>query len=80
MVQFNFNLSYIVHKKINCNNSVLKELRKLMDRPRATNENVYVINILQNSTRVLRSSHEKAGKFFQGKADSKATKHFVSYH
>ena len=51
-----------------------------MDRPRATNENAYVINILQNSTRVLRSSHEKAGKFFQGKADSKATKHFVSYH
>ena len=49
-VQFNFNLCYFFHKKRNCHgNSVLKELRKLMDFPRVMGENVCVINIPQNS-------------------------------
>ena len=48
-VQFNFNLCYIVHIRGNrYSNSVLTELRELMDLPKATGENVYVINIPQN--------------------------------
>ena len=40
-VQFNCNLYYIVHKRGNRHsNSILKELRKLMDLPRATAKNV----------------------------------------
>ena len=49
-VQFNFNLSCIVHKRGNRrSNSILKELRKLMEPMRATAKNVCVINIPQNS-------------------------------
>ena len=50
MVQFNFNLCYIIHKRGNRpSNSTLKELRKLMDLLRATGENVCAINISQNT-------------------------------
>ena len=62
-VQFNFNRCYIVHKRANRHsNSVLNKLRKLIDLPGATGENVSVINILQNSTCFLRSWHEKVSK------------------
>ena len=44
---------------------MLKEVRKLMDLPSPTGENVSVINILQNWTRFLRSWHEKIDKFLK---------------
>ena len=48
-VQFNFNLCYIVYQKGNrYSKSMLKDLRKLIDLPRATAKNVYLINIPQN--------------------------------
>ena len=77
MVQFRFNL--IVHKTANRHiNSILKELRKLMDLPRTKGENVCVINILQNSTSFLNSWHEKVDKILRRKTDSKAAKTFCT--
>ena len=116
IVQFNFDLCFIVHKRAQCGKMrfffkdffsksdqihsfysfvtfteeifngklhflccdlVLKKLRKLMDLLRVTGKNVCVINILQNSRCFLLSLHEK--NVLWKKADSKATKYFVSY-
>ena len=45
MMQFSFNLSYIVHRRASSHRDfVLKELRKLMDHPRVASEDVCVIN------------------------------------
>ena len=78
VVQFTFNLSYIVHRRASgYRNFVLKELRKLIGFPRAASEDVCVTNILQNSERFLSSWHVILGKILLRKADSKATKCFV---
>ena len=50
-----------------------------MGLPRATDEDLCVINILQNSTCFLSSWHGNVGKVLLRKTDSKATKGFVSY-
>ena len=56
LVQFSFNLSYIVLRRASSHrNFVLKELRKLLGLSRVTREVVFVINILQNSTRFFSS-------------------------
>lgn len=45
-LQFHINLCYIILKRGNRHsNSIMKELRKLMGLPRATSENVHVINL-----------------------------------
>ena len=55
-MHINFNLCYIDHSRANRHsNFLLKELKNLIDPPRTTSENVCAINILQNSTRSLRS-------------------------
>ena len=68
MVQLNFNLCYITNKRGNCHsNSLLKELRKLMDLPQAGGENMCVINILQNSLFIfflISASHIVLVSFF----------------
>ena len=113
IVQFNFDLCFIVHKRAQCAKmrfffkdffsksdqihsfysfvTFTEEifngklhflccdlvLKKLMDLLRVTGKNVCVINILQNSRCFLLSLHEK--NVLWKKADSKATKYFVSY-
>ena len=58
-----FCLLYIVHKRgDHYSNSVLKELRKLIDLPKATRENVCVIKIPQNSF-ILYFSQSSLGSF-----------------
>ena len=50
-----------------------------MGVPRVVGEHVWVINVLQNSKRFLSSWLGIVGKVLLRKADSKATKRFVSY-
>ena len=59
-LQFNFKLCFIVHKwRSRHGNSVLKELRKIVDLPRVTGEDVFLINILQNSFFCISASHDR---------------------
>ena len=47
-LQFNFSICYIVHKRANHHrNFALKELRKLVNFPRRTGENVCLINFFR---------------------------------
>ena len=79
-VKFNFNHYYIVCKRGSCHsNSIPKELRKSMDLPRVTDENLYVNNITQYLMHFISSWYENETKFGKEKANSKATKHFSSY-